>query len=154
MEKIKAGDTVVLRLQDEPLNLLFSIGDADQRIGKSRISTNSLIGFDYSSLFQINDRKLDIINDEEFDLDNLLGDIDATDQSNALKKGDNRLYVDTNTAQKLQKEDIQSMKSSGISGSEIIKNLIVNSDTWSSKTEFSQEKWLKRNFKHMYWEPI
>jgi len=144
MEKIKAGDTVVLRLQDEPLNLLFSIGDADQRIGKSRISTNSLIGFDYSSLFQINDRKLDIINDEDFDLDNLLGEIDANDQSSALKKGDNRLYVDTNTAQKLQKEDIQSMKSSGISGSEIIKNLIVNSDTWSSKTEFSQEKWLKR----------
>ncbi len=147
MEQVEEGDTVVLRFQDEPLNIMFAIGDTDQRVGKSRIATKSLIGFDYNSLFQVNDRNLELIYDQEIDLDNLLGDMDKTDNLSALKKGDNRLYVDTNTAQKLQKEDIQSMKSSGVSGSEIIKNLIVNSDTWSSKTEFSQEKWLKRKQK-------
>jgi tRNA (adenine-N(1)-)-methyltransferase non-catalytic subunit len=62
-------------------------------------------------------------------------------------KGDNRSYVDTNTAQKLDSNDIQRMRESGATGAEIIKSLIANSDTWGAKTEFAQEKWLKRKHK-------
>jgi hypothetical protein len=41
-------------------------------------------------------------------------------------KGDNRGYVDTNTAQKLASSDIQKLRDSGASGADIIKSLIAN----------------------------
>jgi len=39
------------------------------------------------------------------------------------------------------------MKEEGATGSVIIKSLIANSETWENKTEFAQEKWLKRKQK-------
>jgi tRNA (adenine-N(1)-)-methyltransferase non-catalytic subunit len=64
--------------------------------------------------------------------------------------GDNRSYFDNNTAQKLKDTDIHNLRDSGASGSEIINSLIANSDTWTNKSEFAQEKWLKRKQKKYY----
>jgi Gcd10p family len=44
-------------------------------------------------------------------------------------------------AQKMNDEDIRSMRESGATGIDIMKSLIANSDTWSVKTEFAQQKW-------------
>jgi tRNA (adenine-N(1)-)-methyltransferase non-catalytic subunit len=61
--------------------------------------------------------------------------------------GDNSTFVDTNTAQKLKPEDIQQLREKGVAGSEIIRSLIQNSETWDSKSQFAKEKWLARKQK-------
>ncbi len=63
--------------------------------------------------------------------------------------GDNSKFFDTNTAQKLTPSDLQMLKEQGASGSDIIRNLINNSETWSSKTQFAQQKWLARKQKRL-----
>ena len=62
-------------------------------------------------------------------------------------RGDNSGYVDTNTAQKLTVHDIARLKEEGLTGKDIIKSLIQNSDTFATKTDFAQAKWLKRKEK-------
>jgi tRNA (adenine58-N1)-methyltransferase non-catalytic subunit len=68
----------------------------------------------------------------------------AGDTSASVVAGDNRGYVDSNTAQKLRPEDIKRLREAGASGKDIIQSLIANSDTWAAKTEFAQAKWLKK----------
>lgn len=63
------------------------------------------------------------------------------DRDPEVLPGDNRAYMDTNTAQKLEDEDIQRMREEGASGTDIIKSLIANSETFNAKTSFAQEKW-------------
>jgi hypothetical protein len=67
-------------------------------------------------------------------------------EANAIR-GDNSKYVDTNTAQKLKDSDIVKLREQGLSGSEIIKTLIQHSDTFGIKSDFAQEKWIKRKEK-------
>jgi len=57
---------------------------------------------------------------------------------------DNRDLVDKNTAQKLSQEDINKMKASGASGQDIIAKLVQSSTTFSQKTAYSQQKYLKK----------
>jgi len=64
--------------------------------------------------------------------------------NNINLRGNNSYYTDTNTAQKLSNEDIKRLKGQGLSGKDIIQNLIDHSDTFASKNEYAQEKWLKK----------
>lgn len=109
-------------------------------------------------MFQITtDHKLVLVKDnDELDVE---ADEDIIDSStmevvdenlmivDEILKGDNRGYIDSNTAQKLSTADIMKLRESGASGKEIIDALIANSDTWAGKTSFAQEKWLKRKQK-------
>ena len=64
--------------------------------------------------------------------------------NNISLRGNNSYYTDTNTAQKLSNDDIKRLKEQGLSGKDIIQNLIHHSDTFASKNEYAQEKWLKK----------
>ena len=64
--------------------------------------------------------------------------------NNTSLRGNNSYYTDTNTAQKLSNEDIKRLKEQGLSGKAIIQNLIDHSDTFASKNEYAQEKWLRK----------
>ena len=57
---------------------------------------------------------------------------------------DNRNIQDTNDAQSLTKENILSMKDDGVTSQEIMMKLIENSATFSSKTEFAQQKYVRK----------
>ena len=103
----------------------------------------NLYGAPYGSIFQICDRKLEYLNDGIIFEDAAIVDHGTEDGSDS-KRGDNSGYIDSNTAQRLSLTNIQELRESGATGQEIIKSLIDNSDTWSSKTSFAQEKWLKR----------
>jgi hypothetical protein len=59
-------------------------------------------------------------------------------------RGDNSFYVDTNTAQKLTDAQITQLRNQGLSGGDIIKQLINNSETFGAKSDFAQEKWIKK----------
>ncbi|CAL8313332.1 unnamed protein product [Lota lota] len=60
---------------------------------------------------------------------------------------DNRNIVDDGKSQKLTRDDIETLKEQGLKGQEIIQQLIENSSTFSDKTEFSQQKYIKKKKK-------
>ena len=60
---------------------------------------------------------------------------------------DNRNLVDANCSQELTREDIESMQEQRIEGSKIIEKLVESSSSFSQKTKYSQEKFLKKKTK-------
>lgn len=58
-------------------------------------------------------------------------------------EGSNKEYYDDNTAQKLTQEEINELKQTK-TGEEVIQHLVENSSTFNKKTQFSQEKYLKK----------
>jgi len=69
-------------------------------------------------------------------------DVETEDMGGAHR--DNRALVDNNDSQALKMKDIVAMRKSGKGGADIIKALVSSSATFSDKTAFSQEKYLKK----------
>ncbi|KAL7388109.1 hypothetical protein ABVT39_007263 [Epinephelus coioides] len=68
--------------------------------------------------------------------------------SDAKEAGtDNRNIVDDGRSQKLTRDDIETLKEQGLKGQEIIQQLIENSSTFRDKTEYSQDKYIKKKKK-------
>lgn len=61
-----------------------------------------------------------------------------------LSGQDNRFITDDGTSQKLSKEEILQLQEAGKSGKEIMGSLIENSASFAAKTEYSQEKYIKK----------
>ncbi|XP_065590625.1 tRNA (adenine(58)-N(1))-methyltransferase non-catalytic subunit TRM6 isoform X2 [Cyrtonyx montezumae] len=61
---------------------------------------------------------------------------------------DNRNIVDDGKSQKLTHDDIKALKDKGIKGQEIVQQLIENSTTFRDKTEFAQDKYIKKKKKN------
>lgn len=57
---------------------------------------------------------------------------------------DNRTITDDGTSQRLSKEEILQLQESGKTGKEIIGSLIENSRSFAAKTEYSQEKYIRK----------
>uniref|UniRef100_A0A3Q3WAD0 tRNA (adenine(58)-N(1))-methyltransferase non-catalytic subunit TRM6 n=1 Tax=Mola mola TaxID=94237 RepID=A0A3Q3WAD0_MOLML len=60
---------------------------------------------------------------------------------------DNRNIVDDGKSQKLTRDDIETLKEQGLKGQEIIQQLIDNSSTFKDKTEYAQDKYIKKKKK-------
>ncbi|KAL4630528.1 tRNA (adenine(58)-N(1))-methyltransferase non-catalytic subunit TRM6, partial [Arapaima gigas] len=60
---------------------------------------------------------------------------------------DNRNIVDDGRSQKLSRDDIETLKEQGLKGQEIVQQLVENSTTFRDKTEFAQEKYIKKKKK-------
>uniref|UniRef100_A0AAQ5YC45 tRNA (adenine(58)-N(1))-methyltransferase non-catalytic subunit TRM6 n=1 Tax=Amphiprion ocellaris TaxID=80972 RepID=A0AAQ5YC45_AMPOC len=60
---------------------------------------------------------------------------------------DNRNIVDDGKSQKLTRDDIETLKEQGLKGQEIIQQLIENSSTFRDKTEYAQDKYIKKKKK-------
>jgi tRNA (adenine58-N1)-methyltransferase non-catalytic subunit len=151
---IREGDTVIVRMHDDESSHMLMVKDS-QKLFKKKVNVESLVGAPYGSVFEVTGTELIRVQDSAaIDLDNfentqVVAEIDEKEDNSKkiIVKGDNSYYNDTNTAQKLTVEEIHKLKEDGASGSTIIQSLIANSDTWNSKTEFAQEKWLKRKQK-------
>ncbi|KAG5325455.1 TRM6 methyltransferase, partial [Pseudoatta argentina] len=66
------------------------------------------------------------------------------DLKGELSGCDNRSITDDGTSQRLSKEEILQLQEAGKTGKEIISSLIENSKSFSAKTEYSQEKYIKK----------
>ncbi|KAF6719806.1 tRNA (adenine(58)-N(1))-methyltransferase non-catalytic subunit TRM6 [Oryzias melastigma] len=60
---------------------------------------------------------------------------------------DNRNIIDDGKSQKLTKDDIEKLKDQGLRGQEIVQQLIENSSTFSNKTGYAQDKYIKKKKK-------
>ena len=106
------------------------------RIAKTVYPSTTFLGEKYGCYFQAESRgKLTKLNAKpEIRKDE---DLTATNQT----------LWDDNTAQKISKEEIDAMKRDGVSGEKIIQALVSNSSSFSEKTSYSQEKYLKKKQK-------
>lgn len=136
---IKDGDNVIIKMHDEGVQMLKVTNRTDQKIGRTNCSVKALIGAPCGSVFEIDGRKLRKVEDENL--------FEISFEESEAGSGDNRSYIDNNTAQKMTDDDIHRMREAGVSGVNIIKSLIENSETWKNKTEFAQAKWLIRKQK-------
>lgn len=66
------------------------------------------------------------------------------DLKGMLSGQDNRSITDDGTSQRLSKEEILQLQEAGKTGREIIGSLIENSKSFAAKTEYSQEKYIKK----------
>ncbi|CAM9247877.1 unnamed protein product [Phaeothamnion confervicola] len=112
------------------------------------VQLRALIGEPFGSVFEMDRNRLRKVTGDltvEPDADaGTSGPIRGRNFPSASCGADNRSFVDSNTAQRLDHHDIERMKQDGDSGQAIIAALVANSDTWASKTQFSRAKWLKK----------
>ncbi|NXS42123.1 TRM6 methyltransferase, partial [Balaeniceps rex] len=74
-------------------------------------------------------------------------DVEETTTDTKEAGTDNRNIVDDGKSQKLTHDDIKALKDKGIKGQEIVQQLIENSTTFRDKTEFAQDKYIKKKKK-------
>ncbi|XP_065819742.1 tRNA (adenine(58)-N(1))-methyltransferase non-catalytic subunit TRM6 isoform X2 [Labrus bergylta] len=115
---------------------------------------------------QIQPKKKVIFEKQWFFLDNAVGNLysatfeivsgvlklqkpkDPASSTDAKEVGtDNRNIKDDGKSQKLTRDDIEALKEKGLKGQEIIQQLIDNSSTFRDKTEYAQDKYIKKKKK-------
>ncbi|KAM6906676.1 tRNA (adenine(58)-N(1))-methyltransferase non-catalytic subunit TRM6 [Lycodopsis pacificus] len=73
---------------------------------------------------------------------------DTESSTDAKEAGtDNRNIVDDGKSQTLTRDDIENLKEKGLKGQEIIQQLVKNSSTFSGKTIYAQDKYIKKKKK-------
>ncbi|XP_045761615.1 tRNA (adenine(58)-N(1))-methyltransferase non-catalytic subunit TRM6 isoform X2 [Maniola jurtina] len=93
---------------------------------------------------------------KEFDLElteeaaNLIEEIGLKASGASMSGADNRNIYDDGQSQKLSATEISDLKSDSTRASDIVETLITNSNTFHNKTEFSQEKYLKKKEKKYF----
>jgi tRNA (adenine58-N1)-methyltransferase non-catalytic subunit len=135
------GDWAIIKMHDDQDSIVNITRRQQQKIGRNKLSVGPIIGESYGSIFDINGKVISKLDGELLDTHNVQV------PSSYKPDGDNRSFSDTNTAQKLTPEAIEQLRAEGMTGNDIISSLIANSDSWNNKTEFSQEKWLRRKQK-------
>ncbi|XP_068628566.1 tRNA (adenine(58)-N(1))-methyltransferase non-catalytic subunit TRM6 isoform X2 [Battus philenor] len=87
----------------------------------------------------------------EFDLELTQEAVDLKSEIDVKISGiDNRNIVDNGLSQKLTAAEINELKSDALKASDIVETLITNSNTFHDKTEFSQEKYLRKKEKKYF----
>ncbi|MED6237762.1 hypothetical protein ATANTOWER_007916 [Ataeniobius toweri] len=135
--RIKEGDHVVLKRGD-----VYKAVQIQRKkkviFEKQWILLDNVVGHLYSTTFEVaSGGSLQPKEDKE------------TESSTDVKVAgtDNRNIVDDGKSQKLTRDDIETMKEQGLTDKEIIKQLIDNSATFSNKTGYAQDKYIKKKKK-------
>ena len=144
-EVVRHGNTVLLVMSDEKRMFVEAGAKGAQKFGKISCSTNGILGQRFGSIFEVTRKGLVLV--EDSDSMTRAEESSALLSANAAEASDNRDLVDRNTSQKLSADEIEAMKAEGASGKDIIQALVQNSETWSNKTQFSQQKYLAQKEK-------
>ncbi|XP_017758973.1 PREDICTED: tRNA (adenine(58)-N(1))-methyltransferase non-catalytic subunit TRM6 [Eufriesea mexicana] len=111
-------------------------------LGKNLIQMHEIIGKRFWTTFEMVPIKE---GKRTYSLREVLETETLNDLLNELPSGnDNRSIIDDGTSQKLSKEEILQLQESGKSGKEIVGSLIKNNKSFLDRTEYSQEKYLKK----------
>ncbi|KAJ6659206.1 hypothetical protein lerEdw1_019251 [Lerista edwardsae] len=133
---IREGDCAVLK-RDEVLKAVAVLKRRKIIFEKQWFYLDNAIGHNYGSTFEVtNGGNLQLKKRTE-------------EASTETKEAgaDNRNIVDDGKSQKLTHDDIKALKDKGIKGQEIVQQLVENSTTFRDKTEFSQDKYIKKKKK-------
>jgi len=128
--------------------LIFSLYFiSSTKLFKKQIPHAILLGKPFNSEFELEkDTQLKYIgpiNDKTFQSlsETIVGSV-----SEPISTSNKELY-DTNTAQQLSSEKISELQETGITGAELVQNIVENSSTFATKTAYSQAKYIKKKEK-------
>jgi len=152
---VKENSNIILLENTAKYRLVYVTKKGLVQIGKKRYSVEPLIGASYGSFFELRENKfvpLDcsrIPSHYTFRVDNANSDGWTRDDDDNINRN-NKELIDDNSAQQLTSEQIMEMKQKGIEGEKIVQALVEGSVTFQKKTEFSQQKYLrKKKQKHL-----
>ncbi|XP_069702359.1 tRNA (adenine(58)-N(1))-methyltransferase non-catalytic subunit TRM6 isoform X1 [Periplaneta americana] len=145
---VKVGDYIIIQRQNyTKLHKITQNGLA--MLGKDQIELGSIVGKPVWTTYKMEPKKN---GKRVFVLRECTSSESLAEQ---LKKdlssgSDNRNIFDDGRSQLLSTEEIVGLRSSGLSGQAIVGHLIENSKTFRDKTEYSQEKYLKKKEKKYF----
>jgi tRNA (adenine58-N1)-methyltransferase non-catalytic subunit len=170
-DRVRDGDHVLLHFADGRQLFAHCVrsnrsNQSLVRIQKRSYPTDHLIGLPYGTILEPEGHQLRPILDPaaklipELHLNNTpppdprseneaddAGDADPMD--NQIVTKDNRSLVDTNTAQRIDYNELMRMRQEGMTGASIVATMIDNSTTYPNKTAFAQTKYvLRKQLKH------
>ncbi|XP_065088397.1 tRNA (adenine(58)-N(1))-methyltransferase non-catalytic subunit TRM6 [Ochlerotatus camptorhynchus] len=150
-DKIKVGDYLVVKRQKYTKLQKFTNVNTIVHLGKDQIELRSADSQPYHTTFQLVPKEGR--NKRLFTLD----PVETVSEIRNLKEllikesgSDNRNIVDDRGTQGLSTEAILKLREDCESSSEVIGKLVENSKSFASKTEYSQEKYLKRKEKKYF----
>lgn len=150
-DTIKVGDFLVIKRQKYTKLQKFTSLDTTVHLGKDQIELRALENQPYHSTFQLvpkegRNRRLYYLEPVQ-----TVSEIRNLKELLIKESGvDNRNIVDDRSTQNLSAEEIQKLREECESSSEIVGKLVENSKSFASKTEYSQEKYLKRKEKKYF----
>ncbi|XP_058449879.1 tRNA (adenine(58)-N(1))-methyltransferase non-catalytic subunit TRM6 [Malaya genurostris] len=151
MDTIKVGEYLVIKRQKYTKLQKFTGLDTVVHLGKDQIELRCAAGQHYHTTFQLIAKEGR--NKRLFILDPVPTASEIRNLKELLIKEsgvDNRNIVDNRTTQNLSTEEILKLREECESSSEVIGKLVENSKSFATKTEYSQEKYLKRKEKKYF----
>ncbi|KAJ1520664.1 hypothetical protein ONE63_003768 [Megalurothrips usitatus] len=149
---VNVGDYIVIQRQDYfKLHKVAANGTAN--LGKDVLDIGSVVGKPVWTTYRMEQKKNGKRNYQlkECSIQDLKSDSITLSNPGALSSGtDNRNIVDDGSSQKLSMEEIVNLRDEGLSSKEIVGTLIENSKTFHNKTEYSQQKYLKKKEKKYF----
>lgn len=143
---IKPGDYIIIQRQDYmKLHKLKQNGCVN--LGNFVIDLEGIVGCRYFDTFQM----IPKIGAKKSYLLEKVEEITRVSQLTREKSGkDNRNITDDGESQSMTKDDLIKMRDEELKSSTIVEKLIANSKTFNAKTEYSQEKYLKKKEKKYF----
>lgn len=148
-EVIKMGDFVILQRQKYTKLHKLSANSAPQ-LGREAINLDEIEGQKYFTTFKMvlagSGKK------KVFDLEPCPDfRMTMTEEISVAESGeDNRNFVDDGQSQRLTADEIDTLRGSGKTSTEIVAEIVGNSQSFANKTEFSQEKYLRKKEKKYF----
>lgn len=134
---VQNGDWVILVGSDGKRVLGKVTEGATARIGRSKRDISTLAGAAWGTLFACEHTGLRVCPETP-------PPSTVPAEAPSASGADNRSLHDSDKNQKLSEREISRMKRAGVSGAALVQTVVANSSTFSGKTQFSQEKYLKR----------
>lgn len=134
--RVQEGDWVVLSSSDGKRVLGHITAEGSARVGKRKRRVGTVVGARWGDVFAVRgDDSLERVVER--------GGTVAGEEGLVTAR-DNRDLHDDAGNQRLEQGDILKMKEGGVRGEDIVRAVAGSSSTFKGKTEFSQEKYLKR----------
>ncbi|KAK5638445.1 hypothetical protein RI129_012740 [Pyrocoelia pectoralis] len=143
---IKVGNYVIIQRQNYT-KLQKMKENCTVTLGKDVIDIDAVLGHRYDETFRMvlkSGTKRTYMLEE-------VSQLTLTNNTQVEESGiDNRDIIDDGKSQTLSKSEIENLRDRALSSGDIVQKLVENSRTFNSKTEYSQEKYLKKKEKKYF----
>ncbi|GAB0096433.1 tRNA (adenine(58)-N(1))-methyltransferase non-catalytic subunit TRM6 [Sergentomyia squamirostris] len=151
-KRIELGDYIVIQRQKYTKLYKFTPRTVVAVLGKQKIDLTSIEGLPYFSTFRmVPQMPGSEVGGKVFQLEVCTNPHDIKEVIAIDKSGkDNRNIHDDGRSQTLTEDEIKNLRETCETSTEIVEQLVDNSKTFAAKTEYAQEKYLRRKEKKYY----
>jgi tRNA (adenine58-N1)-methyltransferase non-catalytic subunit len=140
---IQVGDYLIVQRQKFTKLHKFTSADGTVVLGKDQVELKSAIGHPFETTFKMIYKESSKRRIYSLEACNEKVRIEAIAESGT----DNRNIVDDGRSQALKPDEILQLRETSMGSKAIVEHLVENSKTFAIKTEFAQEKYIKRKEK-------